>query len=253
MSIQQSVIKHINKYFNYAKIATLEQIQKKIDTNVKITTQRYLKKLEYFTSYSHSGKYYTHKRFITFDSEGLWTYKGVHFSVHEKLTETIKHLIFHSKSGYNSIELQNILHIKVCDTLLKLVNNKKIFRQKISGKYYYFSNIIATKKAQLLLCRSKVEIKFGKQMNNEKITDAEIKQGFALFFNQLDEKQKRLYSGLESALLGYGGDKIIAETFGIDPHTVSRGRTEILSGDFEKKGIRIKGGGRKPIKKKFLK
>ena len=54
MSIQQSIIKYINKYFNYAKIATLEQIQKKIDTNVKITTQRYLKKLDYFTSISAS-------------------------------------------------------------------------------------------------------------------------------------------------------------------------------------------------------
>ncbi len=250
MSIQHSIIKYINKYFNYAKIATLEQVQKKIDTNVRITTQRYLKKLEYFTSYSHSGKYYTHKRFITFNSKGLWTYKGVHFSVYGKLTETIKHLIFYSKSGYNSIELQNLLYIKVSDTLLKLVNDKKLFRQKISGKYYYFSNVIAIRKAQLLLCRSKVEIKFANHLDKKIVYDTDIKQGFALFFNQLDEKQKRLYSGLESALLGYGGDKIIAETFGLDPHTVSKGRHEILSGDFEKKDIRHNGGGRKSIKKK---
>ncbi len=246
-------IEEVNKYFNYVKIATIEQLQKKLSTKVTKTIRRYLEKLEYFSSYSHSGKFYSHKRFANFDSNGLWCYNGVFFSVYVKLIDTIENLVIGSESGYSSNELKNLLHVEVKNALLKLERNKKIVRKKLNSRFYYFSNVSAIQKAQLLLCRSKVEAKFGKQMNKEKITDAGVKQGFALFFNQLDEKQKRLYTGLESALLGYGGDKIIAETFGLDPHTVSRGRNEILSGNFEKKEIRRKGGGRKPIKKKVRK
>ncbi len=253
MKTKQTVIKYINKYFNYTKISTLKQVQKKLDTNVKITVKRYLKKLEYFTSYSHSGEYYSHKRIANFGANGLWAYKGVYFSIYGKLTDTIENFVNLSESGYNSTELQEILHIKVSDALLKLVKDKKIIREKFNCKFYYFSNVPAIQKAQLLLCRSIVEKTFGKEMKKGKMPDTNIKRGFALFFNQLDEKQKRLYSGLESAMLGYGGDKIIASTFGLDPHTVSRGRQEILSGNFEKKHIRKQGAGRKSIKKKVRK
>lgn len=247
------VFKKINRYFNYVKIATLQQVKKKLNVEVAKTVRRYLKELEYFSSYSHNGEYYSHQCFATFDTNGLWAYKDIYFSTYGKLTDTIENLVNHSKSGYNSIELQKILYVKVSDSLLQLSNNKVIIRKKINCRFYYFSNIPAIQKAQLLLCRSKVEKKFGKEMNKEKISDITIKQGFALFFNQLDEKQKRLYSGLESALLGYGGDKIIASTFGLDPHTVSRGRQEILSGNFEEIRIRQPGAGRKPVKKKVRK
>ncbi len=243
-------IECINKYFNYAKIVTIGQLQKKLSAKVTKTIRRYLKKLDYFSSYSHNGKFYSHKRFANFDKNGLWVYKNVCFSEYKTLISSIECFITISESGYNSNELKNILHVEVKNALLELERNKKIVKKKINNRFYYFSNVSAIQKAQLLLCRSKVETKFGKQINKEKITNAEIKQGFALFFNQLDEKQKRLYSGLESALLGYGGDKIISETFGLDPHTVSRGRHEILSGNFERKEIRHKGSGRKPIKKK---
>ena len=247
------IIKHINTYFNYVKIATLDQVKNKLKTMVSKTVRRYLKELEYFSSYSHNGKHYSHKRFAIFDTNGLWTFRGIHFSTYGNLIDTIENFVSNSESGYNSSELQKRLQVKVSDTLLELIKNKKITRKKIDSKFYYFSNISAIQKAQLLLCRSKVEINFGTQMNKEKMHSGKIKQGSALFFIQLDEKQQRLYSGLESALLGYGGDKIIAKTLGLDPHTVSRGRREILSGDFEKKNIRRKGGGRKLIKKKVQK
>ncbi|MCD4747148.1 MAG: hypothetical protein K8R58_12700, partial [Bacteroidales bacterium] len=232
------------------KIATLEQVKKKLNANIDKTVQRYLKELCFFTSYSHKGKYYTHQRIADFDENGLWTYKGVHFSIHYKLINTIEIMIKISEKGYCSSELHKLLFVNVNDTLLKLVNNKKLTRKKIEKRFYYFSNIPAIKKHQLLLCKSVVGIKYACKLNIKKTPDINIRRGFALFFNQLDEKQKRLYSGLESAQLGYGGDKIISETFDIDPHTVSRGRKEILSGNFEKNCIRKVGGGRFLIKKK---
>jgi hypothetical protein len=74
-----------------------------------------------------------------------------------------------------------------------------------------------------------------------------------LFYGLLDEKQRRLCAGLESAKLGYGGDAKVAGFFGIDPHTVARGRQQLLEQDFEVERIRRSGGGRKAVEKKRLK
>jgi hypothetical protein len=79
---------------------------------------------------------------------------------------------------------------------------------------------------------------------------AEMKAAIVLFFSMLDEKQRRLYAGLESLKLGYGGDQRIAEFIGIDPHTVAKGRRELMEQDFELDRIRKAGGGRKPVEKK---
>ena len=49
-----------------------------------------------------------------------------------------------------------------------------------------------------------------------------------LFFSLLDEQQRRLYAGLEAHKFGHGGDRRIAEFFGLDAHTVARGRQELF-------------------------
>jgi hypothetical protein len=71
-----------------------------------------------------------------------------------------------------------------------------------------------------------------------------------LFVSLLDEKQQRLYAGLESIKLGHGGDKKIARLFGLDMHTVAKGRKELWSGKIETDRVRRVGGGRKMLEKK---
>ena len=63
-----------------------------------------------------------------------------------------------------------------------------------------------------------------------------------LFFSMLNEKQRRLYAGLESLKLGHGGDAYIAGIFGIDPHTVARGRRELMERQVDGQNLRIQGG-----------
>jgi hypothetical protein len=70
-----------------------------------------------------------------------------------------------------------------------------------------------------------------------------------LFFSLLNEKQRRLYAGLESFKLGHGGDHKIANLFAIDTHTVAKGRQELFSGDVQMHRVRKKGAGRKPVEK----
>jgi len=78
----------------------------------------------------------------------------------------------------------------------------------------------------------------------------ELRARIILYFSLLDEKQRRLYAGLESLKLGYGGDRKVAEFLGMDPHTVARGREQLLAEEFEQEGIRKSGAGRKPVEKK---
>jgi hypothetical protein len=68
----------------------------------------------------------------------------------------------------------------------------------------------------------------------------------------LDEKQHRLYAGLESLKVGHGGDRRIAELLLLNEKTVAKGRKELLEGGISIDSIRRNGGGRKTIQKKFL-
>jgi len=78
----------------------------------------------------------------------------------------------------------------------------------------------------------------------------ELKAAIVLFYSLLDEKQRRLYAGLEALKIGHGGDRQIAELLGLDPSTVARGRRELLARDVESERIRRRGGGRRPVVKK---
>ena len=78
----------------------------------------------------------------------------------------------------------------------------------------------------------------------------ELKAAIILFYSLLDEQQRRLYAGLEAHKVGYGGDRKIAEFFGLDVHTVARGRRELFGGPVERQRVRQAGGGRKSAEKK---
>jgi len=69
-----------------------------------------------------------------------------------------------------------------------------------------------------------------------------------LFASTLNEKQRRLFAGLEANRRGRGGQKKVAEILGLSTPTVRRGQRELAQGDITP-GIRRPGGGRKPVKK----
>jgi len=74
----------------------------------------------------------------------------------------------------------------------------------------------------------------------------DIEKYSLLYFNNLSEKDKRLYAGLESMKLGYYGVYEISKMFNMNKHTIRKGREELISGNLlPLKCIRRKGGGRK--------
>jgi integrase len=55
------------------KIATLDELKLALGTPVDVTVFRKLKPLDYLTSYSHRGRYYTLREIARFDDYGLWS------------------------------------------------------------------------------------------------------------------------------------------------------------------------------------
>ncbi len=88
------------------------------------------------------------------------------------------------------------------------------------------------------------------EINRAKI-DEQRKQRFEMLSPFLDEKQKRIFAGVEAILYGEGGMIGISELFHMSTATVSRGMKEVRNPDMiETEGIRKKGGGRTPASTK---
>ena len=235
--------------FNEQRIATLSEIKEALGSNCSMTVFRKLRELEYITSCSHSGKFYSLNRIAEYDHLGLWIFKSVLFSNYGTLGETLKTLIEKSNDGYTAAELEEILGVKPNGSLVELMGKEKIKREKISGRYIYFSNKIFIKNQQELVRKGLMKCLRSTRVAPDILLN-EIKASIILFYSLLDEKQRRLYAGLESLKVGHGGDRRIAELLFLNEKTVAKGRKELLDGEISIDSIRRNGGGRKTIKKK---
>ena len=233
------------------KMSSMVEMKEVIGTQVDATIFRKLRELHYLRSYSHRGKYYTIPEVAEFDTKGLWSCHDVHFSKQGSLLNAIEYHVDRSVSGYFEYEIESLLHVVVRAAVLKLVKENKISRQKIAGRYLYCSSRMrkrnrqyADRKRDQIIKDSAIESMSPEMMFQEGKTLVE------LFLNLLDEKQRRLFAGLESIKLGYGGDKKIAHLFGLNMHTVAKGRRELCRGEIKTDRVRRVGGGRKFLEKK---
>ena len=121
------------KFLLAKKVAMLDELKTALGTSSTMTVFRKLKQLEYLSSCSHSGKYYTLKRVATFNQEGLWFCNRVLFSSHVSLTDTINALIHDSKKGYTAIEIEQMLSLKPNKSLVELAKQKRVYRNKNIG------------------------------------------------------------------------------------------------------------------------
>lgn len=67
-----------------------------------------------------------------------------------------------------------------------------------------------------------------------------------IFYQSLNERQRRQFAALEANQLGHGGIKAVCSAFKIDPVTVRRGIIELSKAEvLPNNRIRKNGGGRK--------
>lgn len=73
-----------------------------------------------------------------------------------------------------------------------------------------------------------------------------------LLLSRMDEPQRRWYAAVASTRLGQGGDQLIAQIPGLDPHTIQRGRQALATALAERPTdrVRVPGAGRPRVENK---
>lgn len=244
-------VKNIATLFRKQTVATMPELKAALGTNVRRTVFRKLRKLPYRSSYSHCGRYYTLDEIARFDERGLWSYEEICFSIHGTLLSTAAAIVEAAECGCVVDELDNVLRVGTKDALRKLVRDGRLAREQIAGRFLYCSADVDTRRQQLLarrLCLAEPGV--AGPLPEAPIMPDELRAAIVLFSSLLDEKQRRLYAGLEALKTGRGGDARIADLLGLDVGTVARGRGELLARDVEVDRVRRAGGGRKPVEKK---
>src|SRR5271166_2572018 len=171
---------HLREFLRSRKIATLPELKLALGTTVDEIPQ--------------------------FDPQGLWSFQEVWFSRWGNLVTTLEALVGAAPQGYFANELQQILHVEVKDALLQLIEQRRVARQSVNGLFLYCSPDAPVRRRQLLARQALSEIPGSA---SAEVSPEELKASLVLFSSLLDERQRRLYAGLESLKLGRGGESAI--------------------------------------------
>ena len=220
----------------------MPEMKAALGTRVDVTVFRKLATLDYLTSYSHRGGYYTLDSIPRFDSQGLWCGRGAWFSPYGTLLNTAAALVLEAPAGYFAGELEAVLHVPVKDALRQLAQAHRVDRQDFHGLYLYTTTDRMRRQEQRAARQS--------QWESVDTEQEHLCAAIVLFYSLLDEQQRRLYAGLESFKQGHGGDRKMAQALGLDEQTVARGRRELLAGRVQRERVRRPGGGRPRAEKK---
>jgi hypothetical protein len=139
----------LTRLFQRQSVADLATLSATLKTSSRMSVFRRLSALDYLSSYSHAGRYYTLRDIPQFDQDGLWQHQGVGFSRDGSLKTTVERLVEQSEAGRTHPELQARLRVRVHNTLLDLVQDRRIGRQTWSGQYLYVSVTPARAESQL--------------------------------------------------------------------------------------------------------
>ena len=121
--IRNSDIDRLRGLFAKRLIATMDMLKtvargrrETVGTVADLTVFRKLRELDYCTSYSHRGRFYTLRELAEFDENGLWWIRSVGFSSRGTLVATAEGLVNASEAGYAVEELDAIVRVgtKMC-------------------------------------------------------------------------------------------------------------------------------------------
>ena len=251
MASERFSAESIARLLRRQQIATMDELKEALGTRVDMTVFRKMRRLPYLSSYSHGGRYYTLREVAGFDEWGLWTCRNAHFSQFGSLVDTVEIFVNRAVRGYVASELTAELQVEAKEPLLKLVRQRRLAREAVAGLYVYCSAEPARRRQQLITRELPAERGRAFALMREGGAESdEAKAAIVLFSSLLDERQRRLFGGLESLRLGWGGDREVAEAIGLDPHTVAKGRRELLERDVAVDRLRRPGGGRPSNEKK---
>ena len=135
MDSKEKLAKHLQRKV----VAKIDSLCRVIGGRSNRTVFRYLEELEYLTSYTHAGRYYTLPSLAEFDQHGLWFHRNIGFSRAGTLKQTLAQQVEQSAEGRTHDELRNLLRVRVHNTLLDLLRHGLIDRGHFQRVYLYVS------------------------------------------------------------------------------------------------------------------
>ena len=228
-------------------VAQLDEFVAAFGTASRRTVCRKLVAAGCRSSYSHCGRFYTLDELAAYDEHGLWSYQRIRFSRAGTLLATVADLVEQAPAGRFADELGRIVQVEVRNALGKLVRARRLAREKLAGRFLYCSPTPPRRERQVRTRRVLLAGGLGPVPPDR--GDEQLLQATGRLMGVLDERQRRLYAGLESLRHGRGGDGRVAAQLGMAPATVAKGRQQLLAGNYETERIRKPGGGRKALEK----
>lgn len=139
MLSKAAAVQALHDLFRSCPVAQLEALFKTLDTRSRMSVFRRLRDIGYFSSYTHTGRYYTLADLPEFDEYGLWRYQAIGFSQRGTLRATVAWRVGKADAGCTHIELRALLRLQVHNSLLGLVRAGAIRREQVAGTYVYVS------------------------------------------------------------------------------------------------------------------
>src|SRR4030042_1568050 len=137
-AIKDRISKTLN-IFRKRKVLTVSDLASMMQCSL-ITVRRKLKQWNTYTSYNKNGRYYVLPDVPSFDADGLWHWRGIFFSKHGNLTQTLVALVRNSKAGLNASEMEELLGLSPRSFLSSFRTHPDLRREKHQGYFVYFSS-----------------------------------------------------------------------------------------------------------------
>jgi hypothetical protein len=131
--------KALRRFFRRFLVADLAALLALLQTSSRMSVFRRLREQGYHSSFTHAGRYYTLGDIPEFDEQGLWFRQGIGFSRSGTLKATVVHLTETAASGYTHAELEQVLRLRVHNTLLGLFQQGRLGRERLEKTYLYVS------------------------------------------------------------------------------------------------------------------
>jgi hypothetical protein len=129
------------------KIMLLGEVAALIRSSIH-TARRRLRRWQAANSYNHNGRYYTLPDVPEFDGHGLWRWRGVFFSQHGNLKQTVLALVHRSPAGLDAGELRSLVGLNPRSFLSAFAADPRLRRAKTQGRFVYYGAEAAVYRAQ---------------------------------------------------------------------------------------------------------
>jgi len=135
---QEMAQKIVVEIFTKKKVLTLTEASELLN-RTRPSAKYHIKKCGAVTSFNKNARYYSLPGIIDFDENGLWEHDNVRFSKQGTALATIANLVENSHSGLSGDEVLQLLKCPPYPLLARLMTERKLRRERILGRYIYFS------------------------------------------------------------------------------------------------------------------